>query len=157
MLASTSMQLLLDFAYLTKLRQTEILNIERKNITDAGILVFISKNNRYDMIEWTDALRDNVNAAIQLASNSLYLFPNQKSERYTSDGFKANWQRLIKKAENLGVIDQRFTFHDIRAMAVTYTANKEGIEAASLAAGHSSTTITKRVYVRSIQKRKPTQ
>ena len=50
------------------------------------------------------------------------------------------------------LIDESFSFHDLRAMAVTNAFEKRGLEYASKLAGHSGTAITKRVYVRSKNK-----
>ncbi len=88
---------------------------------------------------------------------SSYLFCILKGTSYTTYGFNTLWQRLMRKALSLGTLKERFTFHDIRAMAVTHTAEQHGLKAASEAAGHASEHITKRVYIRGIQSRKPTK
>ena len=54
-----------------------------------------------------------------------------------------------------GILKEKFTFHDIRAMAVTDMNNTHGLKAAQELAGHSTDRMTKRVYVRGITKWKP--
>jgi integrase len=53
------------------------------------------------------------------------------------------WQRLMAKALGKGV--ERFTFHDLRAMAA---GKKKSLEAARSLLGHASSDTTKRHYMR---------
>lgn len=69
---------------------------------------------------------------IKLICDALQISP------YTDSGFKCLWQRVqVKWAEQGG---KRFTFHDIRAKALTDAKNK-GMDAQTLA-GHSSASMT---------------
>src|SRR3954449_9223015 len=68
----------------------------------------------------------------------LYLFCSRRSQPYTDAGFKAMWNRVqVKWAESGG---ERFTFHDIRAKALT-DAKRLGLDAQALA-GHTSSATT---------------
>lgn len=62
----------------------------------------------------------------------------------------------------LKLIEERFTFHDIRAMTVTFMADKERVRSSksrNVAGGdHASVKITKQVYARrDVQERIPTE
>lgn len=159
--ASALIQNMMDFAYSTKLRRGEILTIKISDITENGVLAHDHKNDKDYIIEWTDTLRDIVsriqlhNAAKRIAS--MYLFSTKAGQPYSGSGFSSIWRRAMDKAMESGKIKERFTFHDIRAMSITYTANKHGIQAASESAGHADAKITKRVYIRGATKRKPTE
>lgn len=66
---------------------------------------------------------------------------------YTDDGFKSIWNRLMAKALREKVIEQRFTFHDLRAHYTTYYKLRFG----DLPEMHADPATTARVYERSRQ------
>lgn len=66
-------------------------------------------------------------------------------KRYTSDGFRAVWQRHMRYAIQRGVLKERFTFHDLRAKNISDTEN---LEDAMKRAGHMSMAMTRGVYDR---------
>lgn len=76
--------------------------------------------------------------ALKRPIRGLYLFCTRQGKPYSDTGFKAMWNRVqVKWAESGG---QRFTFHDIRAKALT-DAKRLGLDAQSLA-GHASLAMT---------------
>lgn len=66
-------------------------------------------------------------------------------KRYTSDGFRAVWQRHMRRAMRKGILKERFTFHDLRAKNISDTEN---LEDAMKRAGHMSMAMTRGVYDR---------
>lgn len=64
---------------------------------------------------------------------------------YTDDGFKAMWDRLLRAALAAGVIQERFTFHDLRAHYTTYFKLRFG----ALPEMHADPATTAKVYERS--------
>ena len=73
----------------------------------------------------------------------LYLFCTRQGQPYSDTGFKAMWNRVqVKWADQGGM---RFTFHDIRAKALT-DAKRLGLDAQSLA-GHATAAMTEH-YIR---------
>jgi len=66
-------------------------------------------------------------------------------KKYTSDGFRAVWQRAMRRALREGVLKERFTFHDLRAKNISDSAN---LEEAMKRAGHNSMAMTRGVYDR---------
>lgn len=93
------------------------------------------------LITWGGiGLREVVSRAHQLKRpiRGLYLFCTRQGQPYSDTGFKAMWNRVqIKWAVQGG---QRFTFHDIRAKALT-DAKRLGMDAQSLA-GHATAAMT---------------
>ena len=87
--------------------------------------------------------------------SSLSLLTNAHGKPFMAETFKSMWGYHMNNALKKKVINERFTFHDIRAMAITYTHNVHGLDAAQKLAGHSSGATTKRNYVRGVIKRKP--
>jgi hypothetical protein len=69
---------------------------------------------------------------------------------YSEAGFKGMWQRLIQKALNDKVIEERFTFHDLRGHHTTYFKLKFG----ELPELHTDPKTTASVYNRSREERR---
>jgi integrase len=139
-LASPLIVALMDFAYLTALRKGDILTMRREQITDDGILVKQAKTGAKQLYEWTPGLREVVDRAKKLhpVVRGFHLCCTRGGQPYTDAGIKAMWNRVqIKWAEQGG---ERFTFHDIRAKALT-DAKRMGMDAQSLA-GHATQAMT---------------
>jgi integrase len=73
------------------------------------------------------------------------VFPNRKGVPYTASGFASNWQKLMVEALAKGVVDQRFTFHDLRAHYTSEHKTQHG----TLPDLHASPTTTATIYERS--------
>ncbi len=139
-IASELIAIVMDFAYITAMRKGDILKLRLDQITDEGIWIKQSKTGSKQLYEWTDGLIDVVNRARALKRpiRGLYLFCTRQGQPYSDTGFKAMWNRVqVKWAESGG---QRFTFHDIRAKALT-DAKRMGMDAQSLA-GHATSAMT---------------
>lgn len=138
--ASELIAIVMDFAYITAMRKGDILKLRLDQITDDGIWIKQSKTGSKQLYEWTDGLTDTVirAKALKRPIRGLHLFCTRQGQPYSDTGFKAMWNRVqIKWAESGG---QRFTFHDIRAKALT-DAKRLGLDAQSLA-GHASASMT---------------
>ncbi|BCM23821.1 integrase [Methyloradius palustris] len=144
----------MDFAYITALRKGDILTLKLEQITDEGIWVKQNKTGAKQLYEWSPGLTDVVARAKALKRpiRGLYLFCTRQGLPYSDSGFKAMWHRVqVKWAEQGG---NRFTFHDIRAKALT-DAKGLGLDAQSLA-GHSSAAMTEHyIKQREFKKVKP--
>lgn len=139
-MASPLIATLMEFAYLTALRKGDILAMKREQITDEGIWVKQSKTGAKQLYEWSLGLRETVDKAKQLhpVVRGFYLFCTRRGQPYTDAGIKAMWNRLqVKWAETGG---NRFTFHDIRAKALT-DAKRLGMDAQGMA-GHATQAMT---------------
>ena len=71
----------------------------------------------------------------------MYLFANRRGQPYTTSGFDSNWRRLMRRA------GLTFTFHDLRARALTDAKRLAGRDYAQTLAGHESGDTTER-YLR---------
>ncbi len=134
----------MDFKFLSGLRQSDILKMRLDQLRDEGIHVKISKTGKRIVIQWTDALRDAINAIKQLRRRvgSVYLFSTRKGQPYTPSGFASIWQRRMKKAIETGVLKERFTEHDLRAK----TASDTDLTHAAELLAHGDAKITNRHY-----------
>jgi integrase len=140
-LATPIIQVAMDFAYLTCQRVGDILEVQESDLSEEGITIIQNKSINGKsvptklLITWSDELRQCVNRAKQLRDiRSIYLFCRRDGKPYTYDGFSSMWQRIMDKALERGLLQERFTFHDIRAKSYSDEQTIEGRRRA----GHKS-------------------
>lgn len=118
--AAANLQVAMELAYLCRMRREEIVKLERKDITEQGIIVRRVKNSKTQLVLWTPRLR----AAVKLAKAQYptvinrYLIHKKGGGPWTANGLSASWQKAFWRAYPDGV-DDRFTFHDLKAMGVS--------------------------------------
>lgn len=97
---------IMQAAYLTGLRQGDLIALRKEQATDEGIVLAESKRGKRIVIAWSDELRTVVDEA-KAASKCERVFANYYGREWTSSGVQTAMQRLW--------VD--FTFHDLRAKA----------------------------------------
>ena len=145
-------QLYVQLKLETGLRQADMLQLKRSNITDDGLDVVTQKTGKRVIYEWDQELRRVIDEILALPRKvgSLYLFATNKGQSYydaetgTASGFQSMWQRYKRKA---GVT---FSEHDIRGKAASDVER----EAARAALAHSDARMTDR-YRRAPDRVKP--
>jgi len=80
------------------------------------------------------------------APRSAYLLCTRQGNQYTADGFRAIWQRAMRKHTDHGW--ERFTEHDLRAKVAS---DSESLHLAQARMGHQTPNTTSRVYRRGPQ------
>jgi integrase len=160
-LAPPSIANIIEFAYITGLRQSDILKITRDNIVEDGIKALVGKTSNKILIEWSDKLRVIIRKAMEYstARNSSYLFCNTKGEEYSPHGFRTMWQKLMQKAigknpEKKSYVEARFRFHDIRRKTASDIENKYGREVARKLLAHGDQRTTG-IYISGYERVKP--
>lgn len=93
-------------AYLTGLRQGDLIALRQEQVGEDGIRLEESKRGKRLDLGWSDALRELIQEACA-ASNCSRVFANSQGQPWTSSGLQTAFQRLK--------VD--FTFHDLRAKA----------------------------------------
>jgi hypothetical protein len=133
-------------AYLTGKAQGQILKLTRHQLETEGIRFEARKRGAGTLVLWTRRLRKLVRYALAMPCNivPIYVIHTKDGTPYTSDGFKSNWQRLMNEWCEQG--HERFTFHDLRAKAVTDVI-EQGRKASDLT-GHRQEATINRVYDR---------
>lgn len=152
---SPFLRLVMDFAYLSGQRIGDILTIGLNDITESGIFITQNKTGAKIEIEMTEDLKKCVDACKRLQTSNvrgMALFSTKDGKPYTYSGFASAWKRAVKKALAEGLIQETFTFHDIRAK--TRSDSNDGKNASELL-GHSNQKITERVYNRKHKKVRP--
>lgn len=147
-MASPLIQCAMDFAYLTGMRQGDLLRVRMGDIKDGALRIEDQKTGMRGQYEITPALAAVIARARSIRDpiSSLYLFCTARGQPYTSDGFRAIWGKLIRRAIARGAIKECFTWHDLRAKHATDGAAK-GLNV-QITLGHSSPSTTAR-YIRS--------
>jgi len=143
----------MDFKLLTGLRKADILRLRRDSLKGDGIHVEISKTKKKIIISWTDHLEAAVQQIKNLPRpvNSMYLFSTRRGQPYAASGFASIWQRKMVKALEQGVLQERFTDHDLRAK----TGSDAELEHATALLAHLDAKVTKRHYRRKAAVVKP--
>lgn len=135
----------MDLKYLTGLRRSDMLSLRLSDLQDDGIHVTVNKTGKRIIISWTPQLRAAVEAVKKLKRpiRGLHLFCTRKGQPYTPSGFSSIWQRKMRKALADGVLQERFTEHDIRAKTASDSKN---LEHARKLLAHLDGKITEKVY-----------
>lgn len=152
---SPRLKLAMDLALITGQRQGDLLTLPWKNVTDEGILFRQGKTGKRLLVGMSPSLQDVLDRARQMVPKvdiGGYVIRTRRGMPYTSEGFRAMWQRTMRKAMKNGVLQERFTFHDIRAKTVSDSLN---IQEAFERAGHTSMAMTRGTYDRGVRKVTP--
>lgn len=144
--AGLRLALAAQVAYLTGKARGQVLRLSRTQIGEEGIEFGKRKRGAHTLVTWTPTLRAVVAECLALPSRitSTYLIHNADGQPYTGDGFSAMWQRMMTAWVEAG--HERFTFHDLRAKAVTDTT-EAGRKASDLT-GHRTEAVVSAVYDR---------
>lgn len=148
------MQLAMDFALLTGQRQGDLLSMRWEHIINGHVVFKQSKTGKKLAVEISPALGHCFERAKKHTPEvpREYVIHPKAGGRYTGEGFRAIWQRGMRKAMRRGILEERFTFHDIRAKTVS---DSPSLQDAMDRAGHSTMALTRGVYDRGTRKVKP--
>ncbi len=139
-----------EFAALAGSRRMEFLRLQWTQVSSEAVRLIRGKqrNGRevVDVVAMSPALWDLLERLRPAGARVGPVFPtHRKPQPYTESGFKSMWNKLIVRALAEGVIDRRFTFHDLRA----YYATQHKIQRGALPDLHANPATTARVYDRS--------
>lgn len=141
----------MDIAYIAGIDEGTICKLERKNLTDEGILFERGKTKKLQLVEWNDELQMIIKALLRERPQvRRFLVCNRKGQPYRPNGFQSQWQRLMRKCKAAGFVDH-FHFHDLRAKRASEADTDQ--EAAD-ALGHGDVRVTRKHYRRLPQRSK---
>jgi len=112
-LAPPCLQHLFAVAYLTGLRQGDLLNMTRANITERGIELRQRKDGKHRVITWSPTLKLFVERALERSACE-HVFVSANGRPYSPFGLQCAMKRL--KAKNGG---QLFKFRELRPKAAS--------------------------------------
>lgn len=142
--ASEPLQDAMMLAYLTGMRQGDLLSLRLTDAQEDGLHWTEGKTQRPRLVLWSDDLRFHVERC-KARSRTDRLLTGLRGQPYSSSGFQTAWQRLMRG------LDSRFTFHDIRAKAAS--DHEDGRALLS----HATEGVFKRHYLRRPKGVKPTR
>ena len=94
----------MEMALLTGQRQGDIIAMKSSQVQEIGIVVEQSKTGKKLAIEITPALEAVLDKCWKIKgggeSGSEYVLPTRTGKPYTSEGFRACWQRTINRWQN---------------------------------------------------------
>lgn len=128
---------LIDMAYLTGQRISDLLALEWSQMTTEGIIFQTQKTGAKVLIEWTPKLKELEQRLIDLKKEKITItsnvFTTQDGKPYSYSGASTAWKRAVKRA---GI--RNIHFHDLRAKALTDKDEYAGITAAQRMGGHTT-------------------
>lgn len=152
-IASQRIRIAMDLAFVMGQRQGDVLDLKWDQVTPEGIKIQQGKTGKKLMIGLSEVLNAILARAKLLSpTGSPYVLCARTGTRYTAEGFRACWQRAMRKARRLGAVGERWTFHDLRAKCVS---DSETLESAFERAGHTTMAMTRGVYDRNFRKVSP--
>jgi integrase len=153
-LAPVRIQIGMDLALLTGQRQGDLLGLKWESVTEDGVLFRQGKTGKRLLVGISPSLKAVLERAKRLLPDlpREYVLRTRSGKPYSSEGFRAVWQRLQRRAKKQGKIAERYTFHDLRAKSVSDSAS---LEQAFERAGHTSMAMTRGTYDRGIRKVTP--
>lgn len=129
--------IVMELAYLCRLRGIEVVTLTDANALDNGILTNRRKGSRDNIVSWTPRLRKAWNAAVAMRAEIwekrkmvVNLRPDRRpiivsstGEPLSKSGLDTAWQRFINAAIEDGVLtqEQRFGLHDLKRKGITDT------------------------------------
>lgn len=128
----------LRVAYLTGLREGDLLRLRLCDAGDAGIAVHTRKTGKRILVGWSDELRAAWREIAGWRVGAVPLFLNRGGDAYTSSGFRASWRKLKLRA---GLPDVHF--HDLRKKA---GSDADSLQHAAALLAHEDEATTRRVY-----------
>lgn len=144
-IAPLRVQLAMELAQLIGQRQGDILSLKWSQIKDGALRVQQGKTGKRLAIGLSPRVKKVLGKCAQLPYGGIeYVIVTRKGTKYCGEGFRAIWQRTMKRwIQQTGA--ERWTFHDLRARAATKCKTPE--EAMRLL-GHANLSITLAIYRR---------
>ncbi|CAQ85231.1 MULTISPECIES: tyrosine-type recombinase/integrase [Photorhabdus] len=119
---SPIVKIAMEISYLCASRIGDILKLKHSQISEQGIYIKQGKTGAKQIKQWTDRLHETINYAVELfppTSTQSYVILNADGNQFTKSGFDNHWREAKEKAAELLGRKIDFTFHDIKAKAIS--------------------------------------
>ncbi len=134
---------------LTGLRRGDLLRLRPTDLRDDGIHVVTHKTGTRLIIEWSPALREAVDAALQARPKHIapWLFCTHRGQPYVKEdsfapAFNSLWQRFMARALKQTQLEERFQEKDLRKKV----GSDIDLDHARTLLGHTTAETTRRHY-----------
>ncbi|MBC7006077.1 tyrosine-type recombinase/integrase [Photobacterium sp. BZF1] len=113
--ASSSMQTAMILATQALFRLDEVINIKLFDLTSEGIHIYRRYCTFYEIVLWSNELRNAVNKCTQgKSTNSDYLITKGNGEKHNKFSFLLEWKKTLKKAQKISGLKLDISFHALR-------------------------------------------
>jgi integrase len=130
---SPYLAVMMEFAYLCRLRNSEVRSLKLTDIKNGSVRITRGKGSLGELTRISPRLQAAIDAAKSIYPNApspitgAYLLHDAKGLKVQKNRFDSAWQRVIEKAVNEGLevdgqqikLEEAFTFHDLKAKGVT--------------------------------------
>lgn len=139
---------LMNFAYYSGLRISDILRIRWADITHKGIVVKVGKTykkvQKTHLYTWNEELRNFID---NMPKNGIHLFSKSNTQPYIGQEISSKWYLIMEEAISEKIVEERFQFRDIRPMSGKEAERKFGREGAMRFLAHKRLETTD-LYIR---------
>jgi len=142
--------LMMELAYLTRQRVSEVRDRRVSEVTDAHLVTRRGKGSDGELTLWSPRLREVVDACLEYNRSAptpinpadRFLIHDKRGKAIKKNACDTAWQRVLARAKETapaGMAVEHFTFHDLKAKGVSdHVANESGHRTEKM----------KRVYIR---------
>jgi len=111
----------MELSYLCAARKGDVLKMRWSQVLEDGVFIQQGKTGVKQVKLFSDRLKKAINAAKSLSGNQLnaYLIVKPDGHPYTDNGFNSAWRETIIKARVQTGWPLDFTFHDLKAKAIS--------------------------------------
>jgi len=125
-LAPTAVKIAMEISYLCAARKSDVIKLDRTHLREDGIYIRQGKTGKKQIKLFTPRLQAAITLSESDTVNSFYLVHQSRGNSYTVSGFDKLWQNTKKDAEKALGYKLDFTFHDIKAKAISdYDGDKQ--------------------------------
>jgi integrase len=153
---SPYLAVMMEFAYLCRLRNSEVRQLKHSDIKNNQIRIKRGKGSLGELTRISPRLQEAIDSAKAINPNAptlgdgAFLLHDAKGLKVSKNRFDSAWQRVMDKAVNEGIeidgqqlnLDEPFTFHDLKAKGTTDHTEQW--------AGHKSEK-ARQVYIRKLR------
>lgn len=130
---SPYLAIMMEFAYLCRLRCSEVRSLKTTDIKDGYIRITRAKGSLGELTRISPRLKDAITAAngtnptARVPNDGAFLIHNAQGLKISKNAFDSAWQRVMEKAVSQGIeidghivkLEEAFTFHDLKAKGTT--------------------------------------
>ena len=119
--APPAIRVAMELSYLCAARKGDVLEMRWSQVLEDGVFIQQGKTGVKQVKLFSDRLKKAINAAKSLSGNQLntYLIVKPDGHPYTDNGFNSAWRETIIKARVQTGWPLDFTFHDLKAKAIS--------------------------------------
>ncbi len=119
--ATPTIRVAMELSYLCAARKGDVLAMRWDQVLDEGVFIQQGKTGVKQIKLWSPRLQKAIKAARQLHGDPRRAFVVVKADGYpyTDSGFSTAWCEVMKKAREESGWPLDFTFHDIKAKAIS--------------------------------------